>query len=170
MPLEAIAVSTTSSDAPVVGTELNYTPLGSDVFEPEADNQNKKVRDNYGELLECLDSPFGSDEKLTLFAGKTGPVYLTCDGAWHIIVEKERLPIPPNRTDWHEMQQCIAYTLTGQDWSGANPPNTSYKRLNKAGRKQVWSYVIVSPEGTIVTAWSGKDGADWGGCVRFGFF
>ena len=38
---EASAVSTAPSDAPVVETELNYTPLESDVLEPEV-NSNKK--------------------------------------------------------------------------------------------------------------------------------
>ena len=70
----------------------------------------------------------------------------------------------------HDIQTCIAYTLTDEDWSGANPPNTGYKRLNRVGRKKVWSYVVVSPENNIVTAWSDEDGADWVGCVRFGFF
>lgn len=170
MQSEASAVSTASSDAPVVETELNYTPLESDVLEPEV-NSNKKIGDNYGELLECLDTPFSDpNEQLTFFAGKTGAIYLTCGGAQHIIIDKKRLPNPPNRTDWHEMQKCIAYTLTDQDWSGANPPNTGYMRMNRVRRKEVWSYVIVSPENTIVTAWSGKDGKDWGGCVRLGFF
>ena len=163
--------STTAANVPNDGSTYEYDPLISDPgMGKDSNNEDKVIGDNYDEMLECLDWLRPSDDPLTMFAAKGGTVIMDCRAARHIIADNHRLPNPPNRVDWHELQTCVARVLTAEDWSGANPPNTGYKYENRLSR--VWSYVVVNPQRRVVTAWAGDgDGADWGGCVRGnGFF
>ncbi|MBC3186961.1 hypothetical protein H7347_10370 [Corynebacterium sp. zg-331] len=145
----------------------SFTPIELSTINNGLPEKDKTIGNNYDELIECLDYLRGANDPLTLFHGKDGATAtLNCGAARHIILDNGRLPYPPNPEQWADMQACMARVFRADDWSGANIPNTGYKRFNTYSN--MWSYLVVNPQGYVATAWAGEGtGDNWGskGCL-----